>query len=72
MTDSLYEQEILDRLGTLNAQQQREVLEYVRNMAGQPRGTPGILAVQYAREINFAPEDLVEMQQLISDCFDAG
>lgn len=69
MAHILYEQEILDYLNKLSEKQQREVLEYVRKMVIRPPGTPGKLAIQYAREINFDSDDLNEMERAIQEEF---
>ncbi|RMF82551.1 MAG: hypothetical protein D6737_01415, partial [Chloroflexi bacterium] len=57
---SSLEQEILEALRKLSPEKQRRVLDYTRSLT-RPKGTPGKLAVQYAREINFPAEDLAEM-----------
>ena len=60
------EQEIIEVVHRMTEDQQRELLEHARRMA-RPKGTPGKLAVQYARELNFSPDDLAEMEKAIEE-----
>jgi hypothetical protein len=60
------EQEIIEAVHKLTEEQKRELLEHARRLT-RPKGTPGKLAVQYARELNFAPEDLAEMEKAIEE-----
>jgi hypothetical protein len=69
MAEISYEREILDALHKLNADQQRRVLEFAQGLT-YPQGISGKQAVQYAREINFPPEDLLEMEKAIEEAFE--
>jgi len=60
-----YEQELLQKVDQLSAEQKRQVLAFVDGLSTEIRGTPGKLAVQIAREIGFSHEDLEQMQQAI-------
>lgn len=65
MRDVTLEQEILEAVQKLDTDMQRHILEIVRGLT-RPKGTPGYLAVQYAREIGFSHEDLDEMEKAIN------
>jgi hypothetical protein len=66
MGDQTYEQELLDHVRKLSADKQRRVLEFVKDLV-KPQGTPGKLAVQYAREIHISSEDLAAMEKAIEE-----
>lgn len=66
MSDMTLEQEIMQVVHQMTAAQQRELLEHARRLK-RPKGTPGKLAVQYARELAFDPEDLAEMEKAIEE-----
>ena len=65
-----YEQELLQKVRKLNGEQKQRVLEYVEKQLSPIKGTPGKLALQYAREIDFSREDLAEMQAAIEEAFE--
>jgi hypothetical protein len=67
MDEATVEQEIVEVIHKMSPEMQRKALEYLRNLSGLPEGTPGYLAVQYAREIGFPKEDLDEMEQAIEE-----
>ena len=60
------EQEILERVSKLDAQQQQRVLEFVRSL-GLPQGIPADDFVARALNLNFDPTDLEQMKQAIED-----
>jgi hypothetical protein len=67
MVDTVsYESEILEELQRLNADQKRQVLDYMRSL-NRPKGEPGWQLVQHAREIQFPHEDLEEMRIAIEE-----
>ena len=66
MSDMNLEREIVEVVHQMTPEMQQEVLAYLRKLA-RPKGTPGKLAVQYAREIGFAKEDLAEMESAINE-----
>ncbi len=66
MAEISYKQEILELLDRLNTEQQRQVLEFVRDVQ-RPSGEPGPLLVRHAREIRFPHEDLEEMKRAIEE-----
>jgi hypothetical protein len=66
MSELSYTQEIVEQIGQLTPEQQKLVLDYARSLS-RPKGTPGYLAVQYAREIGFAKADLAEMAHAIEE-----
>ncbi len=66
MTDIPYEQEIIEQLRKLDEPQKKQVLDYMRGLS-RPKGTPGVLAVKYAREIGFSSDDLAEMESAIEE-----
>jgi len=66
MADVSYEEEIVSEIHDLKPEQQRDVLRYIRTLK-RPKGTPGKLAVQIAREIGFTPEALEEMERAINE-----
>ncbi|MBI5670749.1 MAG: hypothetical protein HZC41_22375 [Chloroflexi bacterium] len=65
MADMTLEQEILEVVRKMTPGQQRKLLEQARTI--RPQGTPGKLAVQYAREIGFEKQDLAEMAEAIEE-----
>jgi len=68
MTDMTLEQEILEVVRRLNTQQQREALEYLRDLE-QPKGEPGWLFIERTRDIHIEPDDLKAMADAIEeDC----
>lgn len=66
MADISFEDEIVSEIHDLKPEQQREVLQYIRTLK-RPKGTPGKVAVQIAREIGFSHEDLAEMEGAIKE-----
>jgi hypothetical protein len=66
MTMAALEQEIIERLSKLNTEDQKRVLEFVRNLA-QPQGIPGESLIARAHEVNFDPADLEEMSRAIEE-----
>ena len=66
MADVSFEQEIVSEIHDLKPEQQREVLQYIRALK-RPKGTPGKVAVQIAREIGFSHEDLEKMERAIEE-----
>lgn len=44
-----------------------ELHRYIEKRQQRPQGLPGYLAVQYAREIDFDPDDLAEMARVIEE-----
>ena len=68
MAEVSYKDEIIQEVDKLDAERQRQVLDFVRSLSGRPRGTPGWLAAQYAREFGFTAQDLAEMEAAIEDC----
>jgi mRNA-degrading endonuclease RelE of RelBE toxin-antitoxin system len=69
MVNISYKQEILEQLDSLSTEQQRQVLEFVREVQ-RPSGEPGPSLVQHAREIRFPHEDLEEMKRVIEEEFE--
>lgn len=67
MTDMPYEQEILAELRKLQPEQQRMVLAYTRALQTRPKGISGKEAIRIAREINFDPAELAEMESAIEE-----
>jgi hypothetical protein len=66
MADISYREAILEQLDRLDADKQRQVLEFARGLA-RPKGEPGWQLVQHAREIQFPHEDLEEMRLAIEE-----
>lgn len=50
----------------LDDEQQRRVLEFAQHMI-KPIGISRKLAIQYAREINFDSQDLLDMKDIIEE-----
>lgn len=69
MTANLIERELLEVVQSLTDAQKQTVLQYARNL-GRPVGIPGKLAVQFANELNFSPDDLAEMSTAIEAAFE--
>jgi outer membrane protein assembly factor BamD (BamD/ComL family) len=67
MSETTLEQEIVEVVHKLTPEMQRKALEYLKNLSSAPRGTPGYLAIQYAREIGFAREDLAQMEAAVNE-----
>jgi hypothetical protein len=66
-TPSLKEQ-LLNEFEKLSPQQQERVVEFTRSLRGTlPPGIPGEVLIQLAKELNFDPQDLAEMQAAIED-----
>lgn len=63
-----YEQELLQVVKDLDRDQQKQVLNFARGLR-RPPGTPGKLAIQYAKEIDFPKEDLAEIENAINEAF---
>lgn len=59
-------EEIIRELDKLDKDQLNEVLQFTRRLT-RPRGEPGHLLVQHAREIQFPREDLEEMKRIIEE-----
>lgn len=66
MTDSLYVDQIIHYVEKLDTEKQRQVLEYAQSLS-KPKGISGRELIQLAHELNFDPQDLVEMQQAIEE-----
>jgi hypothetical protein len=66
MVDKTYEQELLDHVRKLGVDKQRRVLEFVKGLE-RPPGIPGWLAIQFADEIDFPPEDLAQIKTALED-----
>ena len=61
-------EEIISVLEHLTPEQQRQVLEFTQRMTTRlSAGTPGEVLMAAAREVNFDPADLEEMQQAIEE-----
>jgi hypothetical protein len=58
-------QQIIERVNRLNADQQRKVLEFVRELE-RPRGVPAHSLLKFAGRI--AREDVERMEQAMEDC----
>jgi hypothetical protein len=58
-------QQIIERVNRLNADQQRKVLEFVRELE-RPRGVPARSLLKFAGRI--AREDVERMEQAMEDC----
>jgi hypothetical protein len=66
MVQTSYEQEILEQLHSLNADQQRQVLQFVRSLSA-PEGIPGKALLRFVGMI--PTDDLAIMAQAIEeDC----
>jgi hypothetical protein len=63
------EKEIMEVVHQMTEEQQRELLKQAHRLK-RPKGTPGKLAIQYARELAFNSEDLAEMEQAINEAFE--
>jgi len=60
------EQELMERISQLDAENQRRVLEFVRSL-GLPPGIPGDELIARAYQVDFDPAELAAMQQAIED-----
>lgn len=61
------EREIRERIPALTPRQQREVLNYVRSLLGEPiQGTPGKEAVKNLPR--FTEEEAREMREALAEC----
>ena len=58
-------QQIIDRVHRLDVEQQRRVLDFMRELE-RPRGVPAQTLLKFARRI--ALEDLERMEQAMEDC----
>ena len=66
MSHPTLEKELLDQLGKMPAEQQRQVLAFARRLAGQaPKGVPGAAYLRFAGSI--APDDLNRMKAAIEE-----
>jgi|FLYN01.1.fsa_nt_gi hypothetical protein len=66
-TPSVKEQ-LLNEFDKLSPEQQQRVLEFTRSLRSTlPPGTPGEVLIELAKELNFDPQDLAEMQAAIED-----
>lgn len=66
MADIPFDRELIEVVNRLTSEQQQQVLAFAESIA-RPRGTPGKLAVQYAREIALSDEDAEAMMQAIDE-----
>lgn len=66
MADISFEDEIIERVRKLDAENQRKVLEYVRSLP-TPKGTPGKVFLERTRDIHIDPDDLKLMEQAIEE-----
>jgi hypothetical protein len=62
--------EIVEALDSLSLEELKAVLAFTRRVATKtPPGIPGEVLIARAREINFPPEDLAEIERAIEeDC----
>jgi hypothetical protein len=68
--NSLLEATLIERIHLLDESAQQQVLDYVSQLVVRPEGTRGEDAIRIAREINFDPESLHEMEQAINEMFE--
>ncbi len=60
--------EVLRELEKLSPEQQERVLEFARGLRkALPPGIPGEVLAELARELNFDPQDLADMQAAIEN-----
>jgi hypothetical protein len=68
MADLSIERQLQEQISKLSAEQQRRVLDFVHSLRGKlPPGIPGEVLVRRAREIQFDPDDLTEMERAIEE-----
>jgi len=62
-------EQLLSEFDKLSLEQQKKVLEFTHNLRGSnlPPGIPGEVLIELAKELNFDPQDLAEMQAAIED-----
>lgn len=61
-------EQIVNQLGRLTPDQQRQVLDLTTSLL-RPCGEPGIEIIRHAHELNFPPKDLAEIQRATEeDC----
>ncbi len=60
------QQEIIERIGKLDAEIQKRVLEFVRSL-DMPLGIPGEELIARAHQVNFDPADPEEMKRAIEE-----
>ncbi|WP_119068293.1 hypothetical protein [Aggregatilinea lenta] len=65
MVASSVQREISERVKRLDAEQQRQVLNFILNLT-EPQGVSGASLRRFAGTIE--PEDLAAMQEAIEDC----
>lgn len=69
MAEISYTKQILEVVENLDAEKQREVLDFARGLK-RPQGITGKEAIRIARELNFPKEDLEEMMRAIEEEFE--
>jgi hypothetical protein len=68
MAVSSLKQQLLVTLDQLTPEQQAQVLDFATRLQRKlPPGIPGEVLIARAREINFPPEDLAEMEKAIEE-----
>jgi hypothetical protein len=67
---SLLEATLIERIHMLDESAQQKVLDYVSQLVMRPEGIRGEDAIRIAREINFDPESLHEMEKAIEEMFE--
>ncbi len=65
MPTSSLEQEIIEQIGRLDVERQRQVLKFIRGLT-RPQGVSGRSLLAFAGRIS--PDDLRQMEEAIAEC----
>jgi hypothetical protein len=62
-----YKDQIIELVNTMTVEELRKVWEFAVTVKNHPPATPGTEAIRIARELNFDPQDLAEMERAIEE-----
>lgn len=66
---STTEWELIQKIRQLDESTQKQRLQYIEKLVIRPQGISGAEAIRIAREINFDPESLKEMEEAINEMY---
>jgi hypothetical protein len=66
MADVSFEEELIERVRRLDAEKQRKVLDYVRDLE-RPKGESGRVFLERTQHVHIDPDDLKLMEQAIEE-----
>jgi len=68
MINASLREQLLEAFDKLAEEQQKQVIGYTRSLTSElPPGIPGEVLIALAKELNFDPQDLAEMEAAIEE-----